>query len=323
MCVVGCPCPRRLSWMSEMFVWPEEISVSFDGEKNLLEAASEAGISMAHLCGGRGRCSTCRVRILEGSDALSARTATERAMAAKLDFPDEIRLACQTQVHGSVQLWRLVLDDIDLEMASQLGSGHYVGPVGREVEAAVMFVDVAGFTTMSEHLPPYDIVHILNRFFDRSGAVVESRDGRIDNYMGDGFLALFGIDGDPDRELNAVKAGLDILTTAASMSRYLDRIYGHPFRVRVGVCVGDVVFGLMGAEASARETVIGDVVNTASRLEAANKTTGTSMLVTEAIRARTSTTVEYGRSFNLDLPGKGGQILTHEVIGLADPTTTL
>ena len=306
--------------MPEMFVWPEEVSVSFDGERNLLEAASEAGISMAHLCGARGKCSTCRVRILEGSEALSDRTPIERAMATKLDFPDEIRLACQTQVRGSVQLWRLVLDDIDLEMASQLGSGHYVGPVGRELEVAVMFVDVAGFTTLSEHLPPYDIVHILNRFFDRSGAVVESHRGRIDNYMGDGFLALFGLDGDPDRELDAVKAGLDIIETAFSMSRYLDRIYGHPFHVRVGICVGDVVFGLMGADSSARETVIGDVVNTASRLEAANKATGTSMLVTEDIRERTSTAVEYGRRFDLDLPGKDGHVVAHEVLGLAGTT---
>ena len=303
--------------MSEIFVWPEEMSVDFDGERNLLEAASEAGIAMAHLCGGRGRCSTCRVRIVEGHGALSDRTPTERAMAAKLDFPDEIRLACQTQVLGSVQLWRLVLDDIDLEMASQLGGGHYVGPVGREVAAAVMFVDVAGFTTMSEHLPPYDIVHILNRFFDRAGAVVESHRGRVDNYMGDGLLALFGIDGDPDRDLEAVKAGLGIVEVAGSMSRYLDRIYGHPFNVRVGVGAGDVVFGLMGAESSARETVIGDVVNTASRLESANKTTGTTMLVTEAVQARTSTMVEYGRRFDLDLPGKDGQVIAYEVLGLA------
>lgn len=304
--------------MFEMFVWPEEISVPLDGERNLLEAASEAGIAMARLCGGRGRCSTCRVRILEGSEELSERTPTERAMAAKLDFPDEIRLACQTRVHASVQLWRLVLDDVDLEMASQLGGGHYSGPVGREVEAAVMFVDVAGFTAMSEHLPPYDIVHILNRFFDRSGAAIESHHGRIDNYMGDGFLALFGIDGNPNRELDAVRAGLDIVEVAASMSTYLDRIYGHPFRVRVGVCVGDVIFGLMGADSSARETVIGDVVNTASRLEAANKTTGTSMLVTDKVRARTSAAVEYGQRFHLDLPGKDGHVVAHEVLRLSD-----
>ena len=239
-------------------------------------------------------------------------------MAARLDFPDEIRLACQTEVRGSVRLWRLVLDDIDLEMASQLGEGHYVGPVGREVEATVMFVDVAGFTTMSEHLPPYDIVHILNRFFSRAGAVVESLGGRVDNYMGDGLLALFGVQGESDGPLCAVKAGLGILDVAASMSRYVNIIYRHEFRVRVGIGMGDVIYGLMGDESSARETVIGDVVNTASRLESANKTTGTTMLVTEAVQARTEDAVEFGRRFDLDVPGKDGHVVAYEVMGLLD-----
>ena len=306
--------------MSEMFVWPDEVSVPFVGEANLLEAATEAGIAIAHLCGGRARCSTCRVRIVEGHDGLNDRTRAEAAMATRLDFPDEIRLACQTGAKGSVRLWRLILDEVDLDMASQLGAGHYVGPVGREVEATVMFIDVAGFTTMSEHLPPYDIVHILNRFFSRAEAAVESHGGQIDNYVGDGLLALFGIHGEPDPALGAVKAGLGILDVAASMSKYLDLIYGHPFNIRVGIALGDVIFGLMGGESSARETVIGDAVNTSSRLESANKTTGTTMLVTETVQARTANDVRYGRRFDLNLPGKDGRVVAYEAVGLADPS---
>jgi len=236
-------------------------------------------------------------------------------MAAKLDFPDEIRLACQTEVAGSVRLWRLVLDKIDVEMASQLGKGHYIGPVGREVEeAAVMFTDVAGFTAMSESLPPYDVVHILNRFFSRAGAAVESQGGRVDNYMGDGLLAVFGVNGTADSALAAVKAGIEVLEVAADMDNYVSRIYGHAFKVRVGIGLGEVIFGLMGSESSARETVIGDVVNTASRLESANKTTGTTMLVTEAVQAATIDSIEYGRRFDLELPGKDGHVVAHEVI---------
>jgi len=304
--------------MSELYVWPEEVAVPFSGTANLLDKATEAGVSIAHLCGGRGLCSTCRVRIIEGEESLTERTTKESAMADRLEFPDEIRLACQTEVKGSVKLWRLVLDNVDLEMASQLGGGHFVGPVGREVEATVMFIDVAGFTTMSENLPPYDIVHILNRFFTRAGAAVGRHGGHIDNYMGDGLLAVFGIRGESGHCLATIKAGLEILEAAASMSKYLSLIYSHPFEVRVGIGLGDVIFGLMGDEASARETVIGDVVNTASRLEAANKKTGTTMLVTEAVHARTEASVEYGRSFDLELPGKDGHVTGYEVIGLSE-----
>jgi class 3 adenylate cyclase len=306
--------------MSEVFIWPEEVAVPFTGTTNLLKVATEAGIAMAHLCGGRAACSTCRVRVVDGLDNLSERTPAETAMATRLDFPDEIRLACQTEITDSLRLWRLVLDDVDVEMASQLGQGHYAGPVGREVEATVMFIDIAGFTTMSENLPAYDIVHVLNRFFNRAGDAIEAYGGHVDNYMGDGMLAVFGVRGEPDHALDAVKAGLDTLEAAASMSTYLHRIYGHEFNVRIGIGLGDVIFGLMGAESSARETVIGDVVNTASRLESANKTTGTRLLVTEDVHARTTDSVEYGRQFDLDLPGKGGHVVAFEVLGLAqDP----
>ena len=65
-------------------------------------------------------------------------------------------------------------------------------------------------------------------------------------------------------------------------------------------------------------TVIGDVVNTASRLESANKTTGTTILVTDAVRDKTVADIEYGRRFDLDLPGKDGQVVAHEPVGLID-----
>lgn len=305
--------------MPELFVWPDEASIPLVEGETLLEMALEAGLPIAHLCGGRSRCSTCRVRVVDGLDNLTGRTEEEAAMANRLDFPDEVRLACQTRANGNARLWRLVLDKTDVEMASQLGKGHYVGPVGREVEeAAVMFVDVAGFTSMSESLPAYDVVHILNRFFNRAEAAVEARGGRVDNYMGDGLLAVFGINGEADSALGAVRAGLDVLKVAADINDYVSMIYRHEFHVRVGIGLGEVVFGLMGGEISARETVVGDVVNTASRLEAANKTTGTTILVSDGIQAKTVDSVAYGRQFELDLQGKADQITAYEVIGLAE-----
>lgn len=306
--------------MPELHVSPDDVSIETTEETTLLDAVLDAGVAMAHLCGGRARCSTCRIRVVDGLDALTERTEEEAAMATRLDFPDEVRLACQTRSHGSVKFWRLVLDRLDVEMASQLGKGHYVGPVGREVEAAVMFLDVAGFTTMSETLPPYDVVHILNRFFNRAGEAVVANDGRVDNYMGDGMLAVFGVDdseGDP--ALGAVRAGLDALAVAADMHRYVSRVYGCDFSIRVGVGLGEVIFGLMGAESSARETVVGDVVNTASRLESANKRTGTTMLVTEPVARRTSDAVVYGEPLELELAGKDGHVVAYPAIELTNP----
>lgn len=303
--------------MPEAYFWPDKTAVHYEGEANLLEVALDGEVSIAHLCGGRARCSTCRVRVIEGQDQLGPRTEAEEEMALRLDFPDEIRLACQTVAEGPVRVWRLVLDKMDVEMASQLGQGHYVGPVGREVpDAAVMFTDVAGFTSMSEALPAYDVIHILNRFFNRAGEAVEGNGGRIDNYMGDGLLAVFGIDGDTGAALSAVETALGVVDIANDMNDYVSRIYGHSFEIRVGIALGEVIFGLVGAEASARESVIGDVVNVASRIEAANKETGTRILVTDDVKARIPDGVEYGTSFELDLRGKAGMTTAHEVRGL-------
>ena len=300
----------------DAFVWPDRISVPLREGESVLSASLDAGLDFAHVCGGRARCSTCRIRVVDGMDALTERTERERRMAAKLDFPDEVRLACQTRVSGPIRFWRLVLDDVDIEMASQLGTGHYTGPVGREVEpVAVLFADIAGFTAMSESLPAYDVVHILNRYFMRAGAAVESRGGRVDNYMGDGLLAVFGINHEPEPALSAVRVALDLLDIAGEMDGYVSRMHRCSFHVRIGIALGDVVFGLMGAESSARETVVGDVVNTASRLESANKSTGTSILVTDGARAATDGEVAYGRRFELQLAGKEGHVVAHELLG--------
>ena len=302
--------------MPEIFTWPDKVTVPFEDEVNLLAALVEGGIPITHVCGGKARCSTCRVKIDEGLASLSSRTEKESAMADRLDFPDEIRLACQTTASESVTLRRLVLDKADVALSSQIGKHPFTGPVGREVDIAVMFTDVVGYTTMADALPAYDILHLLNRFFHNASAAVESNSGRVDNYMGDAVLALFGVDGEPKPALSAIRSGLGVLEVARDLSHYVERIYGMSFKVRVGVDYGQVVFGLMGAESSARETAIGDTVNVASRLETANKETGTNMLVSDIVYKDCASDVDFGRSFDLDLRGKTGLVAAHEVIGL-------
>jgi len=301
--------------MPDISVWPDDVELHFDDEVNLLETLVAAHIPIAHLCGGRARCSTCRIRVLEGANHLSPMTTSEQVMAERLDFPEELRLACQTTTDGSVSIARLVLDSTDIELASQLGKPKLVGPVGREVEVAVVFTDIVEYTAMADTLPAYDVVHLLNRFFARTAALVEDHGGRVDNYIGDAVFAVFGVEGNPDPALGAVRTGLGILSIADDLTNYLERIYGMNFRVRVGVHLGNVLFGVMGAGSSARETVIGDAVNVASRLEAANKETGTSILVSGVIHELTSTQINYGRRFELDLRGKTGLVTAHEALG--------
>jgi adenylate cyclase len=305
--------------MSTIEVLPDEVAVPFDPEANLLATLVDAGVPIDQLCGGRARCSTCRVYVLDGLSNLADRTAAEEVMATKLDFPDQVRLACQTTVSGSVELRRLVLDKTDEMLASQLGKPRLVGPVGREAQVAVLFVDVVGYTKMSEALPAFDIVHLLNRFFSRTDGVVAANAGVIDNYMGDAVLALFGLHGEPEPALSAVRTGLAVLEVAEELDRYVERIYRMNFGVRVGIDFGEVVFGVMGAGISARETVIGDTVNVASRLESANKDLGTDMLVSNAIHRLAGNAVTFGTRHELDVRGKDGSVIAHEVVSVDAP----
>lgn len=301
--------------MPEIRTLPDDVATSFPDETNLLQALLRASVPIAHACGGAALCSTCRVRLIDGHEACSPRTPAETAMAERLQLPDDIRLACQTTVRGDVRIHRLVLDSEDEAIASQLGSAG--GPVGHEAELAVLFADVAGYTTLADALPAYDIVHVLNRFFDGAERAINAAGGRVNNYMGDAVMALFGPDAEPPPALSAVRAGLGIQRAAASLDTYVKELYGRNFSVRVGVHFGRVVVGALGGAGTRRETAIGDAVNVASRVESANKESGTKMLVSDEVRGRVADHVVFGGTFDLPLRGKQGRFLVHEVIGLA------
>ncbi len=294
---------------------PDDVDATPAGETTLLDALLAAGVPLAHACGGHARCTTCRVRVEDGAECLGPRTDDERAMAERLRFDDATRLACQATCGGTSVVRRLVLDKRDEQLASRLASDPSRGSVGREEDCTILFADVANFTPLSERLPPYDVIHLLNRYFLQVGDAIERCGGYIDNYMGDGLMAVFKGDG---CALAAVRAGLAMLEETADVSEYAEPLYGAPFRIRVGIHHGTVVIGDMGACHKRRETVIGDVVNVASRIEAANKPAGTRLLVSDAVLALVRDDVVTGRIVDTPLKGKTGAHTLVEIVRLAD-----
>lgn len=296
--------------MSTIHVAPDQTTVPSSPTATLLEALRAAAVPITYACGGRARCSTCRVRVTDGLEHCTPRNEAESAIAHKLSLPPETRLACQTRVSGPVRVRRLVLDAFDIRLAS---SGVAEGAaVGRDRELVVMFSDVADFTPFSEALPAYDVVHTLDRWFTLAGQLVQQHGGRVDNYMGDGFLAVF------DHAEVAVEAGLALLDAAAGVSRYTEAVYGLPFHTRMGLHVGTVVVGTLGAAHNRRTTVIGDVVNMAARIEAANKELGSSLLVSTEVDQLLGLRFRRGRSADLTLKGKSGTHRLVEVLAAQD-----
>lgn len=253
--------------------------------------------------------------VIEGFKKCSPRNAAEKKLARHLGFDCSVRLACQTHVTGDVSVRRLVRDCEDEELAKEAAHDVSHGSAGEERNLAILFADIAGFTAFAEALPPYDVIHTLNRYYHLVGDVVRRHDGTINSYAGDGFMALFGLDKEEGAAAAAVRAGLGIVAAMDKLNGYIGPLYGREFAVRVGVHFGEVVVGALGARDNQLLTVIGDTVNFASRLEAANKQTGTAFLVSRKVAT------QLGRSFQLralpaqKIAGKSGQHELFEVSG--------
>ena len=294
---------------------PDNLTFSCAEGDTVLEAALRAGLPMAHACGGHAKCSTCRVWVMEGAAHCPDRTGPEAQLAQQLGLDPHIRLACQLRPQDRIAFRRLVLDDTDLAMASQLG-GRKPAKAGELREIAVFFSDIQGFTTLSENLLPYDVMYMLNRFFAQTGETIEANGGYIDKFLGDGMMALFGINGETDAPLRAVNAGLQCLAATDRMQPFFETMYGISFDIRIGIHWGQAVIGSLGAPGHERMTAVGDAVNMASRTEQANKEAGTRFLITDTLYDKVEHAIEVADFIRVRLPGTSDRHTLHEVASL-------
>ncbi len=237
----------------------------------LLEMSQANGIPHAALCGGKGRCTTCRVIVEDGGDHLPPPSEIEARSLAAVGASAQTRLACQMRPTEPVKVFRVFRPDgkHDRAHASQ----------GQERQLAVLFLDMRGFTARTAGQLPYDIVFLLNRFFDAIVPSITSQGGVVDKYMGDGLLAVFDKP-DPRQSSRAgLKAAIEISHALEQFNRQLSSEDSPHIRIGMGLHLGDLVLGEIGAAGHAAQTIIGDAVNVASRLEAETKALGVELLV--------------------------------------------
>lgn len=256
--------------------------------------------------------------IVAGLENCAPRNSREQLLAERLHLDPQIRLACQTTITGDVSLRRLVLDSADIELTSQLHPDKTPISAGTEKKIAILFADIRQFTPFAESLPPYDVIHVLNRYFYRMDKVIHQHGGFINNYMGDGLMALFGVDHPEDAVLNAVKAALDMFEEVEKLKPYLDNVYGKIFNIGIGIHYGIAVLGSVGGQGQRRMTAIGDAVNMASRVEAANKEFSTRLLITENAYDEISQHVQVSNKLtDVILQGKSGSYSLYEIVSLS------
>ena len=289
---------------------PDNKNFEVESGESILQTAARNGIPHVNACGGEGKCTTCRLLILEGIENCSPETEKEIALKEKAHTTDEFRLACQTTITGDVTVRRLVLNKEDIESVSERSVS---GRLGETKTIAILFSDIRGFTPFSEKLTPYDVVFILNRYFNRMVKAVESNHGTVDNYIGDGMVAIFGLHDEPDPAQHAVRSALEMCAEMDDMKPYLKTMYGKDFDIGVGIHWGEAVVGDIGAGKSKRLTAIGDAMNFASRVESSKKQFQSRVLISEETHDEIKDSLVIKDFMRTNLPGIEGRVTLYEV----------
>lgn len=237
---------------------------------SLLEASHKAGRYHESVCGGRGRCTTCRVRVTSSLGELPKPNKIEQSVINRLNFDQSLRLACQLRPETDIEINPLIKlvnhDKQNLRFSNQENLS------GIEKETVIMFCDLRGFTRLSDGKMPFDVVFILNKYFKLVTDAVEENKGRIDKFIGDGVMAIF------DKDTTISKNCKNALKGAAMITTYLNELNDElstddiePLRLGIGIHSGNAIIGKMGYGEASTDTAIGDTVNVASRLEQLTK----------------------------------------------------
>ncbi len=246
----------------------------------LLEASRASRIPHPSQCGGRGRCSTCRVLVLSGQESLPEPKPVERRLLTKISAPASVRLACQ--IRPTSPLTVQVLLPV-VARASNLDWEEETYKWGVDRDVTILFVDVRAFTTLSQKQLPHDTVLLVNRFISEITQTVDAHDGRVGMYLSDGVMAIFGLGGQRGMGSRAaIKAGLDMLKVTQALNEELGSALPMPLRVGIGIHSGPAVIARVGdTERGYMMTALGETVTIASRLEAATKELVADMVVSD------------------------------------------
>jgi class 3 adenylate cyclase len=224
-----------------------------------------------------------------GSSLGDLQRATDRVRAG--DFGARVPVVATDETGRLAQSFNTMIEGLDERERLRSAFGAFVDPglaervikegadfAGEEVDVSILFLDIREFTRFAERSEPHEVVALLNDLWDLAVPLLRAHGGHANKFIGDGLLAVFGApETVEDHARRAVEAALEI--AAAVHERFGDRI-----AVGIGVNSGPVVAGTVGGGGRLEFTVIGDAVNTASRVEAATRETGDEVLITEDTR---------------------------------------
>ncbi len=277
---------RSMRWWLEQrrgvvnITYPDGAVVQISSGLSVLDASRRAGIPHASICGGRGRCSTCRVRVLRGFETLPPPLQHEAVVLARFNVARTVRLACQLRPTRDISV--LPLLPVDIVATERRLRGPDTADTERFI--AIMFIDIRESTALVEKRLPYDVVFILNHFFEAVGGAIAAAGGAPNQFLGDGMMAIFGMKCGPREACRqALAAAGPVFHRLNEMNRMLVADLPQPITIGIGIHAGNVILGDVGYRERYLLTAIGDAVHVAARLQELTKEYGCQAVVSDIV----------------------------------------
>ena len=257
--------------------------VNEDPKASLLDIAIKNKIPHMQECGGKGKCTTCRIRILEGQENLSKPTRGERKIASSRQWDPSIRLACQCFAKGNVKIQQL------LWLRSQI-SHLQLEPIkekkAEERAIAILFCDLRNFTGITANNLSFDMAHMLDRFYTELGEPILRNNGIIYQYVGDEIVGIFGVSGGTKQQncKDALRAAMGMHYAIERLNNTEFKDFDTNFNIGIGINFGKAYVGYLGHPSHRQFTIVGDAINVASRIQGYTKETKSRILIAGAVQ---------------------------------------
>lgn len=249
----------------------------------VLEASLRNNVPHASVCGGRARCSTCRIRVIGDCASLPEPSKREAFVLNRVGAGADpaIRLACQLRPETDLSFFQIFLPQVTAATLRTSAPSR----IGEERYLVSLFVDMRGSTKLAEKRLPFDTVFIVNRFLGAVSQAVIECGGQPNQFVGDGQLALFGLGSDPQTACRqALRAASMISANVDELNQFLSHDLREPIRFGVGMHGGEVIIGDIGYRDHMVFTALGDAVNVAARLQDMTKSLACEVVVSEEVR---------------------------------------
>jgi adenylate cyclase len=269
---------------------------------SVLEASRANGIPHLSVCGGRARCSTCRIDVQAKPGELPPAQADEQRTLSRIGALPSVRLACQLRPQGDVQVRPLLSVATGTRAFEPLGSAM-------EREVVVLFADLRRWTNLSEDQLPFDLVYVLDRYFEAVGDAVREAGGVPNQFIGDSVMALFGIDTDlATAARQALAAAAHIEQRMETLNATMSHEFGRRLDFGIGIHAGVAAVGTVGYRETRTLTAVGDAVNTASRLQELTKQFGARLVVSEDVLRHGGRSAEGLEPHEISVRGRRGKL---------------